>query len=227
MWEIGKRAAYVLIYGSLIYAMVNHCALFLKREGPQEAIRTSGVWHWLCCLSMGGLSACRYEGFCLSGTVFCLGMGALLFAAVMDRKCCQVYRFVWWICGGAGMALFWLQSGLQAEREMLLYRLVQWVEFCLLQKFYFSKKYGMADCHAFCCCSLFLCAGGGGLWEYLIHMLLSFGILGMIQFLRHNINSKGNLKEPVPFIPYIGLAFILLWGWKELISPMLKAATGA
>lgn len=50
-------------------------------------------------------------------------------------------------------------------------------------------------------------------------MLVSFGILGMVQLLRHNINAKGNLKKPVPFIPYIALAFLLLWIWNKLLRP--------
>ena len=70
--------------------------------------------------------------------------------------------------------------------------------------------YGRADCYAFCVCAMAETACGMGFAEYLFHMLIAFGILAMVQFARRNIDTKGNLKHPVPFIPYIAAAFVLV-----------------
>ncbi len=43
----------------------------------------------------------------------------------------------------------------------------------------------------------------------LLHMALAFIQLGVVQAFKRNINQKGNLKVPVPFLPYIACS--LLW----------------
>lgn len=84
--------------------------------------------------------------------------------------------------------------------------------FVLLQLKLFSKMYGRADCYAFCVCALAEAAAGLGIVEFLIHMLAAFCLLAVIQGIHRNIDRRGNLKQPVPFLPYITLAFwTLLW----------------
>lgn len=128
--------------------------------------------------------------------------GCLLAACVMDVKESSVYQFVWWIGGGAGCLLLLCQCvGYGVLLQMLL--------FCLLQELFFAKMYGRADCHAFSVCSMIGAAFGLELSGFLIHMLLAFGLLGVVQGLRHNIAGNGNLKRPVPFLPYISVALLL------------------
>lgn len=131
----------------------------------------------------------------------------LLFACVTDCRSCEVYNFTWWIAGGAaGILLLW--GGGQPDGVQLLELGV----FILLQLKLFPKMYGRADCYAFSVCAVAEAAAGLSLAGYFLHMLLSFLFLAFVQALRHNIGSKGRLREPVPFLPYITLAFwALLW----------------
>jgi hypothetical protein len=43
-------------------------------------------------------------------------------------------------------------------------------------------------------------------------MAFAFGALAALQLLRRNIDKRGNLKQPVAFLPYISASFaLLLW----------------
>lgn len=129
---------------------------------------------------------------------FCIVAACLLGACVMDVETRVVYNYVWWISGTAG-AVAMLLSGNNQWVPVLL--------FILLQELFFAKMYGRADCHGFAVCALAEGAFGMGLKEYLLHMLLAFFLLGVVQFLKHNVGKNGNLKNPVPFLPYITSAF--------------------
>lgn len=128
----------------------------------------------------------------------------LLCAVLEDIKYQSVKRVVWWVGGVLGWLLCCSNgnTGSSLILEVFL--------FGILQFGLFSRFYGKADCFAFVCCSLVLAAYGGGLREYLLHMLLAISLLGGVQILRDNINTRGNLKRPVAFIPYIAPAFYLV-----------------
>lgn len=131
----------------------------------------------------------------------------LLFACITDCRTCQVYNFTWWISGTAALLL--LATG---EKSMDVECAAELGFFMLLQLKLFSKMYGRADCYAFCVCALAEAAAGLGLAGYLVHMLTAFCLLAVIQGIRRNVDRRGNLKQPVPFLPYITLAFwTLLW----------------
>ncbi|MCM1568638.1 MAG: hypothetical protein NC081_04225 [Roseburia sp.] len=207
------KAGMAVIYGILIGAIVESCVSSLMKEtchGKGKKLIEGRGYRWLCLLGGGVVCYC-YPVFGVSGMIFCVADGALLFAALMDFESSQVYRFVWWICAGAGIMLLCCRCGALAAEGRLFTGLAEWGGFCLLQQGFFSRKYGRADCHAFCCCSLLFCAEGGRLSLYFLHMLLSLGLLGMHQGFCHNIDARGNLKKPVPFVPYIGVAFLALW----------------
>ncbi|MGN0401883.1 MAG: hypothetical protein ACI4HQ_06430 [Acetatifactor sp.] len=143
----------------------------------------------------------------MSGVCWGIIGGCFTFACVMDYRTRTVYNFVWWISGAAALVLlFQRRPGPDPE---------QWIELAVflgLQLFLFSTMYGRADCYAFCVCGIAEAAAGMGLKGYLIHMLLSFFLLALVQGMRRNIAETGNLKYPVPFLPYITLAFwTLLW----------------
>lgn len=136
---------------------------------------------------------------------------ALSHAAAMDRKYQRVRRGIWLWAGAAAVSLFVIRA--EGRPEEYSGAIPGILCFILLQFFLFAKLYGLADCFAFSCCSVFIGAFGGELREFLLHMLLSTGILGFVQFCRGNVNRFGNLKEPKAFIPYIAAALpvIVLW----------------
>lgn len=132
-------------------------------------------------------------------------MVCLLAACVSDYRTREVYNLNWWISGAAALLLHWLNG------EAAWGRLVELCFFCLLQTGLFSRMYGRADCYAFCVCAAAASSRGLGLREYLMQMAIAFGILAIVQLLRRNLDKTGNLKCPVPFLPYITLSFGLLF----------------
>lgn len=82
--------------------------------------------------------------------------------------------------------------------------------FCLIQYFVFRHMYGPADVVIFMVCSMFFAAEGKNLDTYLLHMGLTFSILGVVQLFRGNISRGGNLKEPVALIPYVVISFFVI-----------------
>lgn len=143
----------------------------------------------------------------MSGVLWCVIAGCLLFACITDCQTCEVYNITWWVAGGASILLL-----LSGRNSMEAGYLLELGFFVLLQQKLFSRMYGRADCHAFSVCAVAETAVGLSLTGYLLHMLLSFTLLAFIQGLRHNIDREGNLRRPVPFLPYITLAFwALLW----------------
>ncbi len=95
-----------------------------------------------------------------------------------------------------------------------------WTElgvFFLLQLILFRRFYGGADGIAFGVCALYLAAGGRGLVWHLGLMALSFVLLALVQAARRNINRRGNLKAPVPLVPYIAAAMLAMEGIQNII----------
>lgn len=125
-------------------------------------------------------------------------VACLLTASVMDIETRLIYNYVWWLGACAGISMMLL-----CDSRMWLSVLL----FGILQEYLFSKMYGRADCHGFVACALAEAALGMGMREYLLHMLIAFGILGMIQLLKGNVGRNGNLRKPIPFLPYITVAF--------------------
>lgn len=151
--------------------------------------------------------------------LLCLIAGCLLFACVTDCRSCQVFRFTWWIAGGAGGVLLYGKllgdgSGFLADDLWRAVpeagiRLLWLLVYCVLQEGFFFRMYGRADCHAFVVCSMVECAMGMDISWYFLHMTLAFADLILVQALRHNICPGGKLKRPVGFLPYITVSF---WG---------------
>ncbi len=136
--------------------------------------------------------------------------GSFLFACITDCKAYEVYQFTWWIAGVASIMM--LLAIWQRTEHSLQNTLPELLFFCVLQEFLFCRWYGRADCHAFVICALVSWRNGMGMKDCLVQMLIAFGILAVMQFGRQNINRKGNLKEPVAFLPYITVSFWINYG---------------
>ncbi len=133
--------------------------------------------------------------------------GCLILGCITDCKACEVYQFIWWVAGAMSMLL--LCKYLGEENVSQLPRLVVLLFYCILQECFFCKFYGRADCHAFVICALAAFGMGMDLLDCLVHMLLAFVGLAVVQLFRGNVNRKGNLKHPVAFLPYITIFFWL------------------
>ena len=149
-------------------------------------------------------------GFVIGLLLRLLFGGCLLYACVTDIRTCEVYNFTWWLAGAAAIGRFLLRGGVEVTV------LPELVFFCMVQLLCFTRLYGKADCYAFCVCAAALASEGGGLPEFVLQMALAFCMLAFVQLLRRNIDRRGNLKQPVPFVPYIALSFALLVFYRAL-----------
>ena len=132
--------------------------------------------------------------------------GCLILACVTDWVLCQVYNFIWWIALTAAAVLLWQSlylPGIKEKEEILIALLL----FLVLQFTVFCRTYGKADGYAFCVCAVTEAARGMKLAGFLSHMLLAYALLFLVQTIRGNLNKRGNLKKPVPFLPYITITF--------------------
>lgn len=167
-----------------------------------EPLPLRGRMYWLIiagALAEGGairlLTTGKLAGY---GPALWIAGGCLLLAGVTDVVIGQAYNFVWWPVLAAGLASL---RGVQAS---MLWPLCL---FLLLQFTLFGAMYGRADRYAFCVCALLETGMGAGMYGYLLHMFLSWALLVLVQAVRRNIDKRGNLKRPVPFLPYIAIAF--------------------
>lgn len=167
-------------------------------------------------IGVGALCACcvlclRNKYFWMDMLMACFSAG-LITATVMDLWEQMVYRFVWWAAGAAALVILIARLCAAgrvggAAGELILY--------IFLQQTVFVRFYGRADCHAFSVCAVAMAAYGLRLVDYLIHMALAFGILAVIQLACGNVTQSGRLKQPVPLVPYITVAF---WLWVDFMA---------
>ena len=131
-----------------------------------------------------------------------LFVGYLIACAWQDYRCCAVYDITHYpgIFLAGCMADI---SGMEAGTAMSL------LTFSMLQYLLFRRMYGDADVMCFLICALSL-GKTGSMELYLVHMLISYIFLGIHQATRRNIAKDGNLKKPVPMIPYILTAYLVV-----------------
>ena len=125
-------------------------------------------------------------------------------ASVEDMITHKVADFIWWICASA--CLFILPALWPAPE---LWDFFECLFAIFIQEHIMSRFYGRADSHAFSCCAVFFIFFGAGLEGHVLHMFLSLILLSVHQLIRHNIGNRGKLISPVPFIPYISIAFLI------------------
>lgn len=86
--------------------------------------------------------------------------------------------------------------------ELILFAGLQWI--------LFRKMYGAADVAAFMVCAVYLAAEGRSMESYLMHMAVTFFLLGVVQLGKGNVSDRGNLKHPVALFPYITVGFLII-----------------
>ena len=182
-----------------IGVLADLCLRLIDKYDPEESVRTDDMLYYnilMYCTAAGsfiGLFLTRWEWY---GQLM-LGILAayLLAASIQDMQTCMVCDFLHITAAVPGIVLVVLcPSG---ERILSL------VLFVIIQIGLFMRMYGVADGLAFCVCALFESRFGEGMLTYLLHMGLAFLVLGVVQGVGKNINKHGNLKKPVPFLPYI------------------------
>ena len=129
-------------------------------------------------------------------SVFCLGL-----CAMTDYKTGYVYDGI--VLSGFVFALTYGLWGGGTNK------VTDWIVFCILQAILFRRMYGEGDVLVFLLTGTVYFVTGRGICEDLILMLLTILLLGIHQAYKRNINHKGNLKKPVPMVPYIFMAFLL------------------
>ncbi len=218
----------LFLYWGLLYAIVVACMYAVRHLDTESWNWTEKEWGFV--LVVSGINSVilrwlpydcfpKAESLCLLTVL----AGCLLFACVTDCQSCQVFAFTWWGAGAAGGILLYQSlagehGGMQMFTAANSSRLASLFLYIFLQEIFFSRFYGRADCHAFVVCAVAECSLGMGMTQYLLHMALAFGALTIVQGFRGNINSGGNLKQPVAFLPYITISFwVLLFLGKNVI----------
>uniref|UniRef100_UPI004056ED68 hypothetical protein n=1 Tax=Acetatifactor sp. TaxID=1872090 RepID=UPI004056ED68 len=218
----------VVFYWGIIFSLAIVCMEFVRHFDETE-------WEWLFSDYRTLFWSSGINGMFIfyimkkavlsqsSALLLCLLAGCLLFACMTDGKSCEVFSFVWWI-GGSVAGIMLLLSCIEAYRaNNIIGQAVeqQWIPlflYIVLQEYFFCKFYGKADCHAFAICGIAESALGMGVQEFLLHMVISFGLLAIVQLHRGNISKTGNLIQPVAFLPYITISFwVLLFLEKNVI----------
>jgi len=184
-----------LIYGSMrLLQRFDKTAIFSKH---------TTIIVQICLCLLGGEVVCGFGKLTILLSVFA---GCLLSACIMDVESKMIYNYVWWTAWlAAGIFLCWNEMNIGLELFL----------FILLQEVGFAKLYGRADCHAFVACAMLERALGMGMKEYLTHMLLAYIFLAIVQGAKRNIGRDGNLKKPIPFLPYITVSFWVLIYWEK------------
>lgn len=175
----------------------------LDKEHGLRADREAGCILLSGCLAGAGFISCAHSREPLVIWMVYLILAVYLTVCVItDRQTRMVYDFLQFPAAAAGAVLCLLRP-LPASGGVAL------ICFALMQYFLFMRLYGRGDGMAFQVCSLYIIGAGDSLEALLLHMAAAFSVLGIVQLIRGNVNRKGNLKTPVPFLPYIACS--LLW----------------
>lgn len=147
----------------------------------------SGIWiHWM------------HVNMWIYGILFAY----LTVSACTDLQSMEVYDFMAYIAAFAGIILLALTPLVWSQGK-----LIELGVFLLLQKLLFAHMIGGADCIAFGVCAIFIVANGGGMWEFLLHMMSAVVFCGSYKFVKW-IRTR-EWKEPVAFVPYIAATVLL------------------
>lgn len=189
------------------------CLVVVRRLDKEETIvpnKAEWIRIWGVCAAVGILSSfLNVSQTALEAMLLDILIGCLLFASITDLYIGKAYNFTWWIGTASGLFIFWHRSARMSDYQLVMLSISLFV-FTLLQQVFFARFYGRADCHAFCVCAFAEGSLGMGMTAFLIHMVLAFGLLIIVQGIRCNIGKYGHLKRPVAFLPYITASFLIM-----------------
>ena len=204
------------IYSVMVVALVVFLNFQIIEKWDSKMKIARSRW-WLlfwCCVLCGNCAAQTGRHWLCVSVI----LGCLMTACVTDMLYYKVHNFLWWISGGAAGCMV-LRLWIEKFRDRDFYEgLCGLVLFLLLQFFLFAKMYGRADCYAFSVCAVAEFGLGMHIFEFLLHMIVAYVILFIIQLIRKNIAKSGNLKVSIAFIPYITASFLIfmhkyaIWG---------------
>ena len=140
---------------------------------------------------------------------------SLIIASVQDIRTKSVTNAVWWIFSAGLLMMFF------CEKDTGPAAIAECITVIVIQELIMSRAYGRADSHAFSCCAVYLILTGAGLEGHILHMSLALAMLVVVQILRRNIACGLKLKEPVPFIPYIAVTFIISAIILHIVIPLI------
>lgn len=168
---------------------------------------------WIC----AGITKESSFGIYLAWMIICI---YFLSCAVTDFLTCQVYDVFQYI--GIHAAAYLALSKTDQLTEGISFITVggSLILFSLLQYFLFMKLYGKADGMAFLIAAMAEGSLGYDIKVYLLHMIIGYLLLCLIQGLKGNI-GKGRLKTPVPFVPYIWGSFLVILVFGKELQRML------
>ena len=155
------------------------------------------VWHRE--VSMLSSGAGKQQMLIISSA---LAVISLILASYEDIRTKSVTNAVWWIFS-AGLLMLLFREGADVVD------ITECIIAVVIQELIMSRVYGRADSHAFSCCAVYLILSGVGLEGHVLHMTFSLAALTAVQIIRGNVGKCLKLKDPVPFIPYIAISFVL------------------
>lgn len=139
-------------------------------------------------------------------------MGYLLWSSMQDKKEMQVVRYTHLlgafavICSGVQ----YLRSRATAGEIVVMGLAAVCLMFMQLLAWK-CRMYGLADVIVFCLIGLFFMFEKGiaeGIMGYLYVYAVSGAMLGVVQWGKGNLKGV-RLRQPIPYIPYISVAFFL------------------
>ena len=189
---VGIIVAEIGVLSSLCFHMILRYAPD-HRLVIDDGVRRGILLYSIAVGSYIGLFFTRWEWY---GQLAC-GLLAvyLLVASVQDLQTCLVYDFLHIPAALSGICFILMDPAWDKIISLFL--------FAAIQLGIFMRMYGAADGMVFLVCAVFESRFGNGLLTYLLHMGAAYVILAIVQGFRRNINKRGNLKKPVPFVPYI------------------------
>ncbi len=126
-----------------------------------------------------------------------------LCCGVTDHQTCQVYDIFQYPGILLSAYLLW-------NSPHHLWVGVSLILFALLQYFVFMRMYGKGDGMVLLTAAVAEASLGYDISVYLLHMIVAYLLLGLVQGIKGNIGRKGKLARPVAFVPYIVVGFWII-----------------
>ena len=190
-----------LIIGLEIGTLASLYLWFIYQKAPERWLKMDACLYkkmWMYSMMVGGYIGLFLSHWFWYGQLACGILGAyLLVASIQDLHTCQVYDFLHIPAAIVGFCFVLAEPSWGRTGSLVFY--------FLIQLGVFMRMYGEADGMVFMVCAIFETRFGKGILTYLYHMGTAFLLLGAVQGYKRNINKRGNLKEPVPFVPYIAV----------------------